>query len=302
MLTGYKHPSYAKSLSEWGKPRELPQCGGWVLERPIPGFSEVDAMGCYPLFCCEDWSNLKDDLDAINDDLVSLSLVTDPFGDYDTNYLRECFPDLVMPFKTHYVIDLTKPLDQIGTNGQRKTARRAMRKVQVEVCEDPSNFLERWSTLYHHLIVRHQIKGIRAFSKSSFAKQFNIPGAVILNAKYEGEIIASHILFIVDDVAQGHLAALHPIAYKVGATYALDYFAFEYFADKVHWLDQGGGAGIQHDKLDGLSQYKQRWATDTRQTYFCGRIYKKDVYEEIVKANRIPKTNYFPAYRKGEFG
>jgi hypothetical protein len=302
MITGYKHPSYARSLSEWGRPRELPQSKGWILERPIPGFSQVDAMGCYPLFCCQDWGKLKNDLDALENDLVTLVMVTDPFGDYDAKLLKRCFHDVVIPFKTHYIIDLTKPLNQIGGRRQRKHARQALKDVQVQVCEDPGNFIEKWSMLYHHLITRHQIEGIRAFSRLSFSKQFKLPGTVILTAKYKGKIIGAQVYFQMGDVVQAHLGALHPIGYEVGATYAMDYFSFDYFADKAHWLNLGGGVGLLNNELDGLSQYKHRWATDTRLTYFCGRIYKRDIYKEIVRAKRVPKTNYFPAYRKGEFG
>ena len=80
-VNGYLHPGYAESLAEFGTPRELLRCGGWVLERQIPDFSYSDGMGCYPLFCCSDWSQLHKDLQDI-DDLVALALVTDPFGSY----------------------------------------------------------------------------------------------------------------------------------------------------------------------------------------------------------------------------
>ena len=50
-------------------------------------------------------------------DLESLSLVTDPFGDYTESELHACFPDLVVPFKEHYVIDLEKPRNKLGWKG-----------------------------------------------------------------------------------------------------------------------------------------------------------------------------------------
>lgn len=49
-MTGYIHPGYAESLTEFGTPRELPRSKGWILKCQIPGFSDYDAMGCYPLF------------------------------------------------------------------------------------------------------------------------------------------------------------------------------------------------------------------------------------------------------------
>src|SRR5229473_8652620 len=98
-VTGYAHPGYAASLSEFGTPRLLPRSGGWILERRIPGCQERDAMGCYPLFACQHWSQLHADLDEIGSELVSVTLVTDPFGGYQEGLLRQCFPDQVVPFK-----------------------------------------------------------------------------------------------------------------------------------------------------------------------------------------------------------
>src|SRR5690349_16611740 len=105
-MTGYADRMYAYALSEFGTPRELPHCGGWVLERPIDDVDYRDAMGCYPLFACHDWGQLHADLETLAGDLVTLSLVTDPFGAYDYEYLQICF-DVVIPFKQHFVYDLS---------------------------------------------------------------------------------------------------------------------------------------------------------------------------------------------------
>ena len=52
-MTGYLHPLYAKSLSEFGTPVEPPQCGGWLLERRIPNFDLKDAMGATHYFIAQ---------------------------------------------------------------------------------------------------------------------------------------------------------------------------------------------------------------------------------------------------------
>src|SRR5207244_6057978 len=103
MTAGYSHQLYADSLAEFGSPIHLARCDGWSLKRQVPGSEEVDAMGCYPLFTCDDWEFLRADLDGLSEGLVSLALVTDPFGDYSESYLRECFRDVVIPFKEHFV-------------------------------------------------------------------------------------------------------------------------------------------------------------------------------------------------------
>ena len=110
-LTGYLHPGYVQSLAEFGAPRELPHCGGWVLERQIPEFADYDAMGCYPLFVCQDWSQLHNDLEDLGTNLVSLALATDPFGTYNPAYLKQCF-DVVVPFKEHFVINFYRPINE----------------------------------------------------------------------------------------------------------------------------------------------------------------------------------------------
>jgi hypothetical protein len=92
-VTDYMHPQYARSLAEFGIPRELPKCRGWILQRQIPGFPYYDGMGCYPLFSCQDWAQLFADLQTLSTELISQSVVTDPFGDFDAAYLRECFGD-----------------------------------------------------------------------------------------------------------------------------------------------------------------------------------------------------------------
>jgi hypothetical protein len=84
-VNGYLHPRYADSLSEFGTPRELPRCQGWILERLIPGTPDRDAMGYYPLFARQDWSKLHLDLNEMETgELVSLSLVADPFRAFST--------------------------------------------------------------------------------------------------------------------------------------------------------------------------------------------------------------------------
>src|SRR5512147_3121730 len=104
-LMGYADPRYAFSLSEFGEPRELPRCGGWIIARPIPGTPYQDATGCYPLFACRDWTKLREDLEHAGPDLVSLVLVADPLSGVAPDYLEQCF-DFARPFKTHFVADL----------------------------------------------------------------------------------------------------------------------------------------------------------------------------------------------------
>ncbi len=126
-VAGYMHPGYAESLAEFGTPRELPYSGGWLLERAIPGTDLRDAMGCYPLFACREWSGLHRDLDDLENELVSVSLVADPFGHYDKTLLDECF-DTVVAFKQHFVGDLNEPCEALVSKHHRKYALKRWRR------------------------------------------------------------------------------------------------------------------------------------------------------------------------------
>lgn len=300
MLTGYAHPEYARSLAEFGTPRELPLCGGWILERQIPGFPYRDAMGCYPLFSCQDWSQFHADLEGLGNGLVTLALVTDSFGAFDVAYLQRCF-DVVISFKEHFVVNLRYPINDIVSKHHRYYARKGLKKVHIETCHDPTQFLDDWVNLYADLIQRHNLKGIKAFSKMAFAKQLSIPGMVMFRAVSQDVTVGLDLWYVQGEVAYSHLAAYSPVGYKLRTSYALKWHLLHYFADKVRWLDLGGGAGIQSNSTDGLSRFKEGWSTGTRTTYFCGRVFDHKRYTKIVKAKGVLDTDYFPAYRNGEF-
>ena len=103
-MQGYLHRQYAESLADFGMPWELPRAGAWVLMRKLADSPLIDAMGCYPLFQCRNWYELPDELDDLQDQLVSLAVVTDPFGDYTESLLDRAFPEVAQPYKEHFVI------------------------------------------------------------------------------------------------------------------------------------------------------------------------------------------------------
>jgi len=300
VAAGYAHPRYAASLAEFGAPRRLPRCGGWLLDRRIPDSPHSDAMGCYPLFCCEDWSALGEDLDELKDELVSVVLVTDPFADVDAERLASQF-DRAVHFKDHYVAELDRPVEQIIKKSHRATVRRALRRVEVSVCPRPPEYLDSWVELFARLAERHHIKGLRAFSRRAFAEQLAIPGMVMFAARSGGELVGLDLWYVQGDVAYGHLVAFSDEGYRRRASYATKWHLMHYFQDKVRWIDFGAGAGTAASKSDGLAAFKQGWSTGTKPVYLCGRTLQPRVYEELAAARRVGATSYFPAYRCGEF-
>ena len=131
-------------------------------------------MGCYPLFTCRDWTNLADDLRVLGQKIISLSLVADPFGNHTSDLLHNCFPDRIVTFKEHFVVDMRKGLGSICQH-HRRNAYKALATLEVEFCSDPFCYLDDWIALYDNLINRHSIRGISAFSRKAFKIQLKVP-------------------------------------------------------------------------------------------------------------------------------
>lgn len=299
MPTGYAHPDYAASLAEFGDPRHLPTADGWILERTIPGTDRRDAMGPYPLLLVGDASRLADDLDALVDHLVSVVAVTDPFGPIAPD--SRCGFDTVMPFKAHFVTDLSRPIEEIVRRSHQANVRRAHRHVDVTLVDDPPSRLDVWLDLWSTLCDRHAISGMRAFSPAAFARQLAIPGLVMFEARRDDEVVGLDLWYVHGDVAHGHLVAFSDEGYRLRASYASKWAVLHHFAadPAVRWLDLGGVPGAT-DADDGLTSFKRGWATGTRTAHLAERVLDPTAYAAL-RADRAPAgTDYRPAYRAGE--
>ena len=290
---GYAHPLYAQSLAEFGTPLHLPASGGWLLARSIPGSPAQDAMAPYPLFCCSNWNGLQDDLSTLWHDLVSVVLVADPFGAYDEGLLHACF-DRVTPFKQHYVVDLERG-GSFGKSHHRYRARSELRDVTVEVCEPSEQLLADWIALYSHLVQRHSLAGIQAFSAESFRVQFTVPGLVALRAlDQSGECVGVQLWYVQGEVAFSHLTAASERGYHLACLYAVYETAIQHFRGRVRWLNLGGGAGL-NAASDGLTKFKEGWSNGSKTAWLCGRVLNARAYEQL---SNFLQTSYFPAYRQ----
>lgn len=297
---GYSHPSYARSLREFGEPFELPHCKGWLLSRAIPGYRGRDATGCYPLFACANWSRLGDDLERLAGSLVSISLVADPFGDFGHRQLEDVF-EHVVHFKQHFVVDLSTPIDRIGSRDHRRNARKAARSVDVEVSDPPARYSSEWVELYSMAMRRRGVSGIQAFSKLSLLGQLAVPGATLFRASVGGRTIGCDLWLETGDVAYFHLGALNAEGYSLSASHLLKLVAINYFRTRVSVLDLGGGAGLAPRPDDGLVRFKQRWSTGSVPVYFCGRVLDRGAFDTLSAQGGASRSSYFPPYRAGEF-
>ena len=303
-ISGYAHPLYAEALAAYGTPRRLPRCEGTILIRPIPSSSSSDAMGCYPIFACQDWRELAADLSSLPAPLVSLVLVADPFGNHSPDLLRACFPDCLIPFKSHFVIDLSRTWPDYVASHHQRNARKALAAVQVEHSEAPLAWLEEWTALYACLVERHAIRGLITFSPDSFARQLAVPGIHAFRARAGGRTVGMTLWYVQNGVGYYHLAAYTTQGYALRASCALFWQAIPFFQARpgLRWLSLGAGAGLRGDTEDGLTRFKRGWSTGARPAYLCGRIFDPDAYRQLTAARGLsPQAPFFPAYRLGEW-
>jgi hypothetical protein len=235
-----------------------------------------------PDLSCADWMALRGDLERL-DDIVSLVLVADPFGNHKTAELAACFPDLHVAYKEHYVIDLARPVFERLSNHHARNVRKATRQVEVERCKDPIRFVGDWMRLYGALIERHQIQGIAAFSRTSFEKQMHVPGLILFRAVARNETVDMVLWYQHNEIGYYHLAAYSYLGYELKASFAVFASAIDYFSMRLRLLSLGAGAGIYGSEEDGLTRFKKSWATGTRTAYLCGRIFDRARYDELVR-------------------
>lgn len=299
-FVGYASEAYARSLAFAGEPLHLPACGGWVLRRAIPGTPYFDAMGPYPLFACRDWSRLGEDLAALKrSGLVSLTLVADPFAPLTAAGVTGCF-DLARPFKRHFVARLGGDVEQIATPHHLRNARRGLRRVQVNVVEDPSSHLDGWVGLYGELVARKGVADLRRFNRESFRQLLAMDDLVMLRASREEHSLGYRLFIQQGDTAYCHLSAYSRDGYRDGVSYALSRSAIDHFARTLTRIDWGGGVGAPGAANDGLAAFKAGWSNDSADSWLLGAILDAGRYAQLSRA--VPATQYFPAYRHGEFG
>lgn len=295
---GYAHPAYAAAVAGANRVQALPAASGSLVARDIPASDRRDLTAPYPIFCCADWGALAGDLRDLGPAFVSAAMVVDPFGGWTESQLRECFPDLLVHFKDHFVVELgEEPLAHLGSHHRRNVAR-ARREVVVDTVRDVVSFTPEWQALYGALVDRHQIRGAAAFSKGSLAAQLTVPGMVALRARADGATVGATLWYVQDDVVYYHLAAYTPAGYVSRASFALFAAALETFAAQgVRWASLGGGAGTEDGDDDGLVRFKRGWSTGTRPAWFGGRVLDRGAYDRLAGPR---PARWFPAYRATE--
>ncbi|WP_373502078.1 GNAT family N-acetyltransferase [Aestuariivirga sp.] len=299
--TGYSSPQYWEALGMGGTVSPLTKSGGAMIVRAIPGSGEeLDAIAPYPFLCCTDWAALEADMGGLPRNLVSVTAVTDPLGNADEALLRRCFNHMVRSYKTHYTIGLTAPLESFADPHHLGCARKALKKLDIEVCADPEAHIGDWLRLYANLVARHGIGKAARMSEASLRMQMRVPGARLFRAARTGRTVGMIMVMETAPRAYFHLGAYDAEGYRLNASYALVAAVIRHYAAKgFTFLSIGAGAGAFGDGESGLTAFKKGWASGQRMTWLCGHIADRERYDRLTLG--MPDGTYFPGYRAGEY-
>jgi hypothetical protein len=297
MPTGYLDFAYLESLQHIGEPVRLTASGAWLLRRPIATSGLHDCIGSYPLFFCERWLELRDDLAELRrGGIVSVTIVPDPFGEYSQGLLESLF-DVVRVTKQRWVVDLRRDVREAISAHHLRRAQRALVGMEVERCEDPRQHAQEWGVCYRTFVERRGIAGAAAFAARDLESQLSVPGLVMYRARSGDRTLGFSLWMVHGACAYGHLAAYTEEGREAGAAYASQLVVLEDLQTRgVHRVDLGGGV----DEGDGLERWKAGWTRDSRPSLVCGAILRPDEYSALTLARASVPTSYFPAYRAPE--
>ena len=278
----YLHSEYGNSFQDSYSIIRLKNSQALIFKRPIHDTGLYDLMGAYPLLFCGDWKKLHIDLEDNMDNMISFTAVTDPFGEFNITDLKKTFNTLVVPFKDHFVTDLSLKENNFINKHNRRYSKKALNDLTIEVVKDPLPLLDKWCNLYSNLVKRNNIKGIANFSEESLKRQMKVPNSVIFCAKSKGKVVGITIWYMYKKIAYYHLGAYSDFGYEKRASYAIFWKVIEYFRHAgFSWLSLGAGAGVNNDGTDGLSRFKKGWSTGTKTTYLCGHIFDQKKYKKL---------------------
>ena len=213
-------------------------------------------------------------------------------GVYDVSYSRHTVATNLRDYDDPFMAEFSKSC--------RKCVRRAQaRGVGYEIVERPAS-LDGFIPIYYETMVRNRAKSFYFFTKSYFDRILELfrDNVVLVNAVYEGKVIASELYFVWGPYIHSHLSGTLDGYLDMSPDYVIMYGIMEWGKERgYHFIHTGGGTG--NDPEDPLYLFKKKFGKNTDLDFYTGkRIWNQEIYDALC--NRIGRNDsgFFPAYRR----
>lgn len=310
--TGYLSKAYADSFKEFGQIVPLGKDYRYLLERPIDSTEYKDLVSLYPLYCAPPEHTFRY-LENTSTPHITTTLITSPLID-PYPYFQERDLVIVKPYKTHYIVNLTKQYhcSHYHWNKVHEFAESGHEvNIRILYPHNVIDYAQHFYKLYKVLCKKRKIEGLIAFSELAMIRQFQTPGLIVFevldtvrnlnkdspsyNPNPSGLPMAIRTFMIQGNDIYYHLAAQTYKCIKVapGFSQAVHYAAIMY-AKQLGLENMVLGGVPDGAESSGLKDFKEGFATHTRQNHICMKIHNPKVYEQLKP---FPMSPFLPAYR-----
>ena len=213
-------------------------------------------------------------------------------GVYDVSYSRHTVATNLRDYEDPFMAEFSKSC--------RKGVRRAQAQgIGYEVVERPAS-LDGFIPIYYETMARNQAEAFYYFGKPYFDRCLELfrDNIMLVNALYEGKVIASELYFVWHPYIHSHLSGTLDAYLDMSPDYVIMYGIMEWGkAHGYHFIHTGGGTSS--DPEDPLYLFKKKFGKNTDFDFYTGkRIWNQEIYDTLCTQIGRNETGFFPAYRR----
>lgn len=211
---------------------------------------------------------------------------------YDVSYSRHTVATNLRDYEDPFMAEFSKSC--------RKGVRRAQALgVGCEIIERPAS-LDGFIPIYYETMARNQAEEFYYFGKPYFDRCLELfrDNIVLVNALYEGEVVASELYFVWGPYIHSHLSGTSDAYLDMSPDYVIMYGIMEWGKERgYHFIHTGGGTSS--DPEDPLYLFKKKFGKNTDFDFYTGRrIWDRKIYDALCAQIGRNDSGFFPAYRR----
>ncbi len=193
------------------------------------------------------------------------------------------------------------PVQEEFSKSCRKNIRQAINKgVTCRITESPEN-LNTFIPIYYDTMDRDKASDYYYFPKSYFETclKYYRENILLVEAFYEGQVIAAGFYFVYNGILQTHLSGTRKEFLFLSPAYMLRYTAANWAKENGIYVIHHGG-GTDNSSENSLYRFKKQFTKGTEFGFYIGKkIWNEKIYNELCVQKNVNRdtVEYFPQYR-----